>query len=146
MNGDDLAFPRLDESYKNRDGEFSHSSVGGLTKRELFAAMAMQTICAGPGARMVADRDGRYNQTNWKEVVAMNSVEFADALIAELSKEAIPATLDNELRTENEKLKHALSVVLPMAKGYAAEHQVGRNNEIVRWAEFMVNGTKEATC
>lgn len=45
----------------------------GLTKRELFAAMAMQGMIAS----------GRYGET----VVSPVSVAYADALLAELSKE-----------------------------------------------------------
>lgn len=55
----------------------------GMTLRDYFAAKAMQSICAGEGARMVADRDGRYNETNWAEIVAKNSYEFADAMLKE---------------------------------------------------------------
>lgn len=58
--------------------------LGGLTKREYFAALFMQSMVAGEGARMIADRDGRYNETNWKEVVSMNAIEFADALLKQL--------------------------------------------------------------
>jgi hypothetical protein len=56
----------------------------GLSKREYFAAMAMQSMVAGPGAQMVADRDQRYDGSNWKEVVAMNAIEFADELLKQL--------------------------------------------------------------
>ena len=46
----------------------------GLTKRELFAAMAMQGHCANP------------NSIGTLAHFAMSSVKFADALLAELSK------------------------------------------------------------
>jgi cell division protein FtsB len=36
-----------------------------------------------------------------------------------------------ELEAENERLRNGLDAILPMAKGYAAEHNVGRNQEIV---------------
>ncbi len=48
--------------------------LGGLTKRELFAAMAMQGLMSGSG------RTGSYKD------YAGDSVKFADALIAELDK------------------------------------------------------------
>ena len=32
-----------------------------------------------------------------------------------------------------ESVAHALSVALPMVKGYAAEHRVGRNEELALW-------------
>lgn len=45
-----------------------------------------------------------------------------------------------ELQHQLAGVKHALEVVLPMAKGYAVEHQVGRNNQIVLWAECIAKG------
>lgn len=62
----------------------------GMTLRDYFAAGAMQAVFAGPGARMVADRDGRYNEDNWAEVVAANAYEMADAMIAERAKQPTP--------------------------------------------------------
>ena len=48
----------------------------GLTKRELFAAMAMQGIVSNPNAAIIAGPD----------VVAAAAVEAADALLAEPAK------------------------------------------------------------
>jgi hypothetical protein len=48
--------------------------------------MAMQSIFGGIGAQIVANRDSRYDETNWAEVVAKNSFEMADAMIAESEK------------------------------------------------------------
>jgi hypothetical protein len=45
MNGNDLAYP-----VKHSYGE-EFFTVGGLTKRELIAAMAMQGLLANPGFR-----------------------------------------------------------------------------------------------
>lgn len=45
-------------------------TVGGLTKREYFAAMCMSSLCQSIGATTAAEY----------------SVRYADALIAELSK------------------------------------------------------------
>lgn len=42
------------------------------------------------------------------------------------------------------ELLHALQVVLPLAKGYVAEHDVGRNREMCAWAEEIARKT-EAT-
>jgi len=57
------------------DGEF------GLTKREMFAAMAMQGILADVGICVMRTGDGaNVNQ------VAEEAVKAADALIAELSR------------------------------------------------------------
>lgn len=53
------------------------------TLRDHFAGLAMSAMCAGEGARMVAVRDDRYDETNWAEVVAKNAYEFADAMLKE---------------------------------------------------------------
>jgi hypothetical protein len=51
----------------------------GITKRELFAAMAMQGSLGGePGSHLEPRR------------LAIESVRYADALIAELAKEPAP--------------------------------------------------------
>ena len=57
-----------------------YTLVAGLTKRELFAAMAMQG--------QLAHRNG-YTENGYG-VIASDAVEFADALIAELNKEVQP--------------------------------------------------------
>lgn len=49
--------------------------------RDWFAGLAMQAAFAGPGARMVADRDERYDETNWCDVVASNAYVMADAML-----------------------------------------------------------------
>ena len=66
MSGQDSAFPG------NFPGRFSPS---GLTKRELFAAMAMQGICASPFENE-ADDPIRSD--------ALMAVRLADALLAAL--------------------------------------------------------------
>lgn len=53
---------------------------GGLTKREYFAAMAMQGLLA---SRKEWVSDGRSNF----EIAASLSLKYADALLAELNKE-----------------------------------------------------------
>jgi hypothetical protein len=53
--------------------EYFDNGGRGLTKRELIAAMAMQGMIAG----------GRYGE----EEVSAISVAYADALLAQLSKE-----------------------------------------------------------
>lgn len=54
----------------------------GLSLRDYFAGIAMRQCFVGPGARMLADRDTRYDGTNWAEVVAANAYEMADAMLA----------------------------------------------------------------
>ncbi|MGN6223671.1 hypothetical protein [Pseudoxanthomonas sp.] len=60
------------------DGVFDSDSAG-LTKRELFAAMAMQGIWANSDEVLVKE----WSTTD----IARNAVEAADALLAELAKE-----------------------------------------------------------
>ena len=67
--GDRPAFPIVDP-----DGVIASS---GLTKRELFAAMAMQGFCAD---RTFADASDK--------VLALCALARADALLAELAMEA----------------------------------------------------------
>lgn len=51
-----------------------YSDVNGLTKREYFAAMAMQGLCS------------TVDDSTTSKAIASDSVLMADALIAELSK------------------------------------------------------------
>lgn len=60
-------------AYANRDGEVC--STDGLTKREHFAAMALQGLMA----------NAMENMLPWVQCPAL-AVEMADALIAELNK------------------------------------------------------------
>lgn len=55
---------------------------------EWYAGLAMQQMCAGPGADMVAARDGNYSEEkgNFAEVVASNAFDFADAMMRERNK------------------------------------------------------------
>lgn len=63
------AFPRIDAP--------SLFTEGGLTKRELFAAMAMQSVCT---------LNGSVNEFGNEAFYAKRAVELADALIAELER------------------------------------------------------------
>ena len=55
---------------------FPHK-ITGLTKREAFAMVAMQGCCANSAG---------YNNDEWVNRIAKDSVLLADALLAELSK------------------------------------------------------------
>lgn len=57
------------------------STQNGLSKLELFAAMAMQGICAN------ADLSAVTNEHSKHHLLAENAVEVAKALLAELEKE-----------------------------------------------------------
>lgn len=81
---DEPAFPELDSSYEETNGDFAHITKGGLTKGELFAAMAMMGgLAAGLPER-------RYSAEDFKSV-AKGWISAADALLVELNrgKEAI---------------------------------------------------------
>lgn len=60
--------------------------ITDLTLLDYFAGKAMQAMCAGEGAIMVAENDPRYNETNWKEIVADNAYNFAEAMVNERNK------------------------------------------------------------
>jgi hypothetical protein len=81
--GGEPAFPGL-ESAKWTDREMDPNIVtaweptGGLSKRELFAAMAMQGFLANTDTMLRAD------------MVAEHSVGYATALLKELERAALP--------------------------------------------------------
>ena len=58
----------------------------GLTKRELFAAMAMQASASSYETMVGVKALGKEEGISIVSLVAMSSVEYADALIAELNK------------------------------------------------------------
>jgi len=77
----DQAFPLFTPPTFDQDGMgvYDPWKDSGLSKRELFAAMAMQGFCSVPGSIATADEI-----SNW-------AVEQADALIEALNKEEGPA-------------------------------------------------------
>lgn len=59
-------------------------------KLQIIATAAMQALISNWDATIaICDSDPRFNGTNFKEVVAENSVEFAFALIEQLEKNKI---------------------------------------------------------
>lgn len=76
MKSDKPAFPQLDGFAIRDDAPYIPSRSDGLSRRELFAAMAMQGILAGlpPTANYCVSETTR------------TAIEHADALIAELDK------------------------------------------------------------
>lgn len=71
-------FPQHDEVFSHPNGGktvvHNNHPIGGLTKRELFAAMAMQGLLANAGTEAFALSLGKF------------SADYADALIAELAR------------------------------------------------------------
>jgi hypothetical protein len=78
MNGDDLANP-----VKYLGGE-EFFILGGLTKRELIAAMAMQGLLATPG------------EYEHAKTIAQWAVDQADALIARLNPDPVAEGLTDD--------------------------------------------------
>lgn len=75
------AFPVL-SLLQDRYGDYRLDQEGGLTKRELFAAMAMQGLLASSIDPAEARRNG-WDFTGW---VSRHAVLQADALLVELEK------------------------------------------------------------
>ena len=76
-NADAPAFPAIDEQ----------TYEPGLTKREYFAAMAMQGMCAGIHKSTVTiplDTDKEYIEELLRSVISKGAISVADALIKEL--------------------------------------------------------------
>ena len=70
-HGNDWAYPVVEQAVNPE----VWNTYPGLTKRELFAAMAMQGLCAS------------LNEGSWSyEQLSEYSVKHADALIKELNK------------------------------------------------------------
>ena len=55
----------------------------GLTKREQFAAMAMQGLLSNS---VMGDSDLHNNASDWKKDMVESATEFADALLAQLEE------------------------------------------------------------
>lgn len=83
-NANEQAFPALAQSQCRESGETTdHETVGGLTKLEYFAGMAMQGLCANPVTLTRSLSDGTCVTNSF---LADLSVSLAYALIAELEK------------------------------------------------------------
>lgn len=76
-NAEQPAFPEPFSTYNPKDGGIEHRSVSGLTKREYFAAMAMQGLLACP------DVNGSQSE------LAIDSIDFADALLSALEEKKV---------------------------------------------------------
>lgn len=72
---------KLSEEFEDEIKKIARRYVSpALTKREYFAAMAMQGLCADPITRKLSGPHAK--------AVAADAIEIADALIAELEKTA----------------------------------------------------------
>lgn len=76
------AYPLSGDYYQNEIGRGKAPDVyQGLTKREYFAAMAMQGLCANPNVSV--DK----SQADVVQFYATVSIKFADELLRQLDKE-----------------------------------------------------------
>ena len=77
------AFPHSKRNWTGDDknGQYESIADGGLTKREYFAAMAMQGVIQNPAAGY-----GPADKRAGAIIIAEAAVMMADALIAELEK------------------------------------------------------------
>lgn len=101
----------------------------GMSLRDWFAGLAMQSCYTGEGARMVASRDGRYDgRSNWAFIVASNSYEMADAMLLQRSGK----TAD---KTAGEAVSHILSI-LEEKDAAGVDIEVGSTalKSLIRWA------------
>lgn len=92
MKNDEEAFPtHHDGSSYGRDGNLIKPGVlkGGLTKREYFAAMAMQNLqnvlLRKSGEKALEDLKNKLNLPSGPDVIAQCAVRQADALIKALA-------------------------------------------------------------
>lgn len=79
MNNNTLVFPNMVEG----NGKNLHAD-GGLTKRELFAAMAMQGIVSKVPYLTQTVAESKIEKR--AEIIARGAIMYADSLIAELEK------------------------------------------------------------
>lgn len=84
-NGDMPAMPCDDIVLRDNDGHLHGCPVtgSGVTKREQFAAMAMQGFLSNS---VMGDCDLHENPADWIKDITESSIEFADALLAQLEK------------------------------------------------------------
>jgi hypothetical protein len=84
------AFP-IHQLVQDRYDNYSLHCEGGLTKRELFAAMAMQGLLSNAGGPYQASEQSGWRIVNCtQKQVAQECVDMADALLAELAKDGAP--------------------------------------------------------
>jgi hypothetical protein len=90
MNNADMpAYPIVNSDGFPTLGSFFESTADGgpeaigLTKREHFAGLAMQGLLSNP---VMADSAMHPTAEEWRDDIAEASLEFADALLAELDK------------------------------------------------------------
>jgi hypothetical protein len=77
ITGNEPAMPSKIDDYDDRLGDITRNK-GGLTIRQHFAAIAMQGLLANPEIQKI--------QSLTVNSIAIEAIQYADALIAELNK------------------------------------------------------------
>lgn len=89
ITGEESAYP-LAQEWQNQFAQEWHSRMHGLTKREHFASMAMQAIVnstlINTDTMESVNRLSKQQGKDPANIIALMSVEYADALIDELNK------------------------------------------------------------
>lgn len=80
------AFPAIEQEWNEPSKRMIDVHYPGFTKREKLAGMAMQGLLANYQAQQDMQRDFGYTGSNFMDVLAENSVDFADALLRRLEK------------------------------------------------------------
>ncbi len=80
------AFPNVESAANASTGEtINYETTPGMSKREYFAAAALQGICASPHFKAAYP----FVEGEAPRVIALAAIMIADALISELTKEKI---------------------------------------------------------
>lgn len=81
-------FPKAGGFYEHSPGASTfHPPNGGLTKRELFAGLAMQSLLESDAFFNIISQESQDAGLTASEGFAKSACLYADALIAELAKE-----------------------------------------------------------
>ena len=102
-----------------------------ITKREHFAAMALQGFLANP---VMGDSDLHNSPSEWRGHIAKAAVEFADATLAVLNADQINNVDDIE------KLRKgivAIRVLIGQSEGVTGLHM---NGDVAYWSELEEGG------
>lgn len=120
---DESVFPRF-ETWTNGDGvKMTDAVVGGLSKRELFAAFAMHGLLSAvySSKEMLneftsdSSKGALLKHVTGRVAVTSNALAYADALLAELAKKAAPVASADRIGRE---LRAALICIEEMRYGH----------------------------
>ena len=84
---DDPAFARSNPLFRDGECYGSTNNHGGLTKREYFAAMAMQGLISSADTLRLFEERAYHDLLDQANFASRCAVKYADALIEELNRE-----------------------------------------------------------